>query len=336
MHVCGKRAGVIFGAAMLLTSCAGNPRPVLEKFLDASLKANLEEAYQYVSAKDRAVRSVSEYKGTLAENPFANILANKISYSIQSVEVHGSKAVAVVKITRPDLSQAAGAVMGAAFASVFGGKDAKAAQQAVADKLSKQDLPTTTTTEKFSLVRESDGWKVYLGWENEKRLSEAARLRRDHNFQGAIAKLDDILNSDHENEEAKKARADTLQESEAFKKKEAYFDKVKLYDFNAKYYATYLEKRVPGVNFKVKNNGDRALTEVEVTVYFKNRAGDIISEENYHPVLVREISFSGDNKPLKPGYIWQMERDKFYQAKKVPDEWKEGSATAKITNIEFQ
>jgi len=177
---------------------------------------------------------------------------------------------------------------------------------------------------------------VYLGWENEKRLSEAARLRRDHNFQGAIAKLDDILNSDHENEEAKKARADTLQESEAFKKKEAYFDKVKLYDFNAKYYATYLEKRVPGVNFKVKNNGDRALTEVEVTVYFKNRAGDIISEENYHPVLVREISFSGDNKPLKPGYIWQMERDKFYQAKKVPDEWKEGSATAKITNIEFQ
>lgn len=43
-----------------------------------------------------------------------------------------------------------------------------------------------------------------------------------------------------------------------------------------------------------------------------------------------------DNKPLKPNYIWQLERGKFYQAKSVPDEWKAGSVSAKITDLEFE
>ena len=34
-------------------------------------------------------------------------------------------------------------------------------------------------------------------------------------------------------------------------------------------------------------------------------------------------------------YIWQMERGKFYKADSAPSEWKEGSASAKITDIEF-
>ena len=31
-----------------------------------------------------------------------------------------------------------------------------------------------------------------------------------------------------------------------------------------------------------------------------------------------------------------MEQGKFYQAKSVPSEWKEGMIEAKITNIEFE
>ena len=117
--------------------------------------------------------------------------------------------------------------------------------------------------------------------------------------------------------------------------KQAYLEKIDLYDFTAKYQDAVLDGRVPGVNFKIKNKGDRTLSKVEVTVYFKSPDGTVIAEESYYPVLVTEESFSGDNKPLKPNYIWQQERGHFYTAKNVPSEWKEGAASAKITAIEF-
>ena len=47
------------------------------------------------------------------------------------------------------------------------------------------------------------------------------------------------------------------------------------------------------------------------------------------------MNFSGDNKPLRPNYIWQQEPDKFFSSKSVPDEWATGKATASIVEIEF-
>lgn len=110
---------------------------------------------------------------------------------------------------------------------------------------------------------------------------------------------------------------------------------LELYDVSAKYMDSLLDGRVAGVLFKLRNKGERSLAKVEVTVYFKDQNGSVIAEEEYIPVLVSEFSFSGDNKPLKPGYVWQMEKGKFYAAKSVPSEWKEGSVAASITEIRF-
>lgn len=109
---------------------------------------------------------------------------------------------------------------------------------------------------------------------------------------------------------------------------------LRLYDLEAKYMSSILDGRIPGVVFKIKNIGDKSLDKIEVTVYFKDSNGSVIAEEDYFPVLVSEYSLS-DSKPLKPGYIWQMESGRFYSAKSVPSEWKEGSAEAKITDIRF-
>ena len=109
---------------------------------------------------------------------------------------------------------------------------------------------------------------------------------------------------------------------------------LELYDFSARYQDSILDGRVPGVDFKLHNKGARTLQKVEVTVYFKDAAGNVIWEEKYFPVLVTE--FGTDNTPLKPGYIWQMESGHFYAAKKVPSEWQEGSARAVVTDIEFK
>lgn len=113
-------------------------------------------------------------------------------------------------------------------------------------------------------------------------------------------------------------------------------DHLQLYDLRAKYYESLLDGRVPGVEFKIKNNGNRTLNRVKVRVVFQDKDGKAIAEEEYNPVWVIEGGYSADDrKPLRPNYIWQDEPDKFYAAKSVPSEWQEGKATATITDIEF-
>lgn len=133
----------------------------------------------------------------------------------------------------------------------------------------------------------------------------------------------------HRNEE------ETARETKEKKDKTEYINTyLDLYDTQAKYMDSMLHGKVPGVLFKLRNRGDHQLDEVEVTVYFKDPSGSIIFEEDFHPVLVFKSSFT-NSKPLKPGYIWQMESGKFYSVKSVPGEWAEGSVKMKITDIRF-
>jgi hypothetical protein len=105
---------------------------------------------------------------------------------------------------------------------------------------------------------------------------------------------------------------------------------IELYDFKSGYHETY-DGTFPGVEFKLRNKGKCALREVDVTVYFLDRNGEVISEKTFYPVL----SSDHEDEQLKPGYIWQLERGKFYSAKNVPTEWVTGHAYGKITDIEF-
>jgi hypothetical protein len=112
-------------------------------------------------------------------------------------------------------------------------------------------------------------------------------------------------------------------------------DYLELYAFEAKYMQSTLDGRIPGVTFKLRNKGDRTLDRVKVLVLFKDRTGAVIAEKEFLPVLVTEFGRGDDNTPLRPGYIWQMERGQFYGAKAIPTEWKEGSAEAKVAEIRF-
>lgn len=110
---------------------------------------------------------------------------------------------------------------------------------------------------------------------------------------------------------------------------------LEVYELEAKYFDSILDGRVPGVTFKVKNNGERTLNRVTVRVVFQDAAGQPIAEEEYSPVLVSSYSFGDANTPLRPNYISQQDRGSFYTAKSVPSEWQVGQATARITEIEF-
>jgi hypothetical protein len=127
----------------------------------------------------------------------------------------------------------------------------------------------------------------------------------------------------------------TTKAMEEFTEKMNYMDKVEITEFLAQRIDTYLKKDIPAVRISLKNNGDRSLDKVKVIVYFKDKDDNTIFEEDYHPVLVSKYSFSGDNKPLKPGYVKEMEKGKYHTLKSALSDWQEGKATAKVADIEF-
>jgi hypothetical protein len=110
---------------------------------------------------------------------------------------------------------------------------------------------------------------------------------------------------------------------------------LRLYEFEAKYYDSILDGRIPGVGFKIKNEGNRTINSLTVKVIFYDADDKPIAEELYYPVNVGGFSMGNEDKPLRPNYIWQQESDRFYAAKNVPTEWSEGNARAVISDIEF-
>ncbi len=317
-----------------------SPEKVLTAYFEATKAGNWDAAYAHISTQDQAAKPLADYKSEMTgDNALAAAVLGKTSYKVLSVERQDNRVTATVEVTSPDLSGIFANLLQSALASAFGGQGGADVQKQMADKLQAGNLPTKTQKEEFALIREEKGWRIFLDWTTKKQvaslLGEAERLRKERKLPAAREKYDAVLKLDSKVVEAQKGRDEVGREIAAFEEKQAYVANVELYDLRAKYYDTYLEQRVPGVEFKLRNKGNRSLRKVEVTVYFQDASGAVIAEKEYNPVLVTKYSFGDNNKPLRPNYIWQLERGKFYQAKSVPTEWKEGAVKAKITDIEF-
>lgn len=86
-----------------------------------------------------------------------------------------------------------------------------------------------------------------------------------------------------------------------------------LYDVEVRYHSSYGSEKL-GIEFKLKNKGERTVTMVEVTVYLLDSEGRKISEQTFRPV--------GFTNPLKPNYVWQPEAGAFYPIENVPSEYR--------------
>ncbi|WP_018275681.1 DUF6694 family lipoprotein [Teredinibacter turnerae] len=164
---------------------------------------------------------------------------------------------------------------------------------------------------------------------------EAQDLLKSNKFEEALAKYKAMSEISSGVEAAEVGIEKTTKAMEEFTEKMNYMDKVEITEFRAQRIDTYLKKQVPAVRISLKNKGDRSLDKVKVIVYFQDKDGNTIFEEDYFPVLVSEYSFSGDNKPLKPGYVKEMEKDKYYTLESALSDWQEGKAIAKVVDIEF-
>jgi len=322
---------------LLVVGCGkigSNPKDVLLNYLDASLHGRYEEAYQYFSAKDKVVKSLQEYlsEQSKEENPFAQALTSKISYEIKEVTVTGNQAKANVEVTAPDFGAIFTDILGAAFMSAFGEKkDEREIEKMLAEKYKGKDIPMTTTTQSFDLVKEADGWKVFFDWKTEKKIdeamSQAKQLEREKKLYAAKEKYQKVLELDSKVVEASEKIKELDKEIESFKEKQSYIDKVEIRNIHIG--KSILDEI--GVFGEVKNHGDRTLKEVEITIYCLDENGKAIFEKTYHPVLVSEYSLFGDNEPLKPNYS----RKFGVKLDDAPSDWAR-KVRVKITNIEFQ
>ena len=207
----------------------------------------------------------------------------------------------------------------------------------------------------LELVENSETWQVKDGWkealysyleeiekEREKQakreadakinsiLREARELERKKDYAQASTKVVSALNIDPNSEDA-------LEYSEELEEKIAeqqalqdYIPNVEIIDFHARYFDRY-DGKVPGVQFGVKNNGNKSLKRVEIIVYFYDDNGNAIYEEDYVPIS--EYSSRGLSE-LKPNYIERMEKDRFYHVSGLGAEWS-GKAKAVVSEIEF-
>ena len=224
----------------------------------------------------------------------------------------------------------------------FGKNNKEKMEQIFIEQYKNKDIPKIIKKESFNLIKESDQWKIFFNWKKdfEKKqkdlklnilIKDAHRLKKQGDLDGALSKYEEYIGLGGDFEKGQEYIQEIMNKMEEIKE----IDKIELYDLKAGYYKTYREDNVPGVTFKLKNNSQKELKMVEVTVFFKDDEDVTIFEKKLYPVNVNKFSFRKPNEPLKPNYIWELDEGKFLSIENVPSEWQEGSVIAKVSSIKF-
>jgi len=309
------------------------PGSVVKAYQNAIQEGDYEAAYALVSSQDRAVRSQEEFvSNTRDAMALFGGMVDRMSFEITDEQVDGDQAIVALTITRPAVEKVFGELMGAALASALGEdkeKSQKELQEALRKKIAEGDVPMTTDDKTYRLVREEDGWKIVFGWRAEQLVAKARELRRDDKLDEALATLEEALTLDPDREEAKTARDEVAAEVEAAAERRDYREsQVTLEGFRIERKRRFgFGDPEPAVVGTLKNQGERTLSHVWVTVYFLGADGEPIAEKSYAPV-----SEYGGEGPLKPGYV----RDFGYFVRDAaPSEWS-GKARAEVGDIRFE
>lgn len=96
---------------------------------------------------------------------------------------------------------------------------------------------------------------------------------------------------------------------------------------------TYYNTKEWGLtDVKIKNNGDKSIKQVTVTVYFKDEGGNTIGENN---INIGISDYYNTVSALKPNYEWASEKDHYYELKNLTENINPTRNEIKITNITF-
>lgn len=88
----------------------------------------------------------------------------------------------------------------------------------------------------------------------------------------------------------------------------------------------------PGISdVSIKNNGDKNISELTLTVYFQDANGKNIAEDSF---MFIGGYWGGDT--LKANYSWKMESNRYYEFKNLADEVDISRNNVKVTEIKFE
>ena len=318
---------------------AAVPGDAVRKYFEATSRGKYSEAYGYLCAEDRAVVSLEEFVKESNEHAgLGALFAAKTSYAVKSAKVDGDKAAVVLEVTRPDMS---GMFRDLMAQSLAGKLDDPATKKKLADKISSQEFPLSSSEEVHNAVRDPEGWKIHTGRARQKQVEalmrQAEGLAKDGRLDEAMDKFKEVLALDPDQKLAEsrlrhvaeraseeKERAERLkQEQERKAEAAAYIPKVELR--NIQLGKSYSGDK--GVTAEVKNPGDRTINKLRVSVYFLDSAGKPVHEEYCLPVYSERFS-SETLYPLKPHYS----RKFGHYFSNVPSDWA-GKIDVKVTEL---
>jgi tetratricopeptide (TPR) repeat protein len=326
-----KRVAVLLMLVLWATGCATGPSPkeVMGKYLDAYGKGNYEEAYPLLSSSDKAAKSLDAFSES-EESEFMAILGPKVSYQVKGIKTEGKKAKATVEIEAPDIKGVFGELLGKIMAMVLGGEqDDKALEKMLAERVQGKNWPTTTRTEYYDLVKEQDGWKVFLNYEgidkSQELKNKAEILETQKKYSEAKSALEEATKLNPKDTEIPGKIKAMDKKATEYNERKMYFDKIEVRNVSVE--PNNLGQL--GVFGEVKNRGDRTLRAVAITVYYLDKEGNGIHEKTYFPVLATGELY-GDNQPLKPNYG----RTFWYRVDRAPSDWAKKVKVA-VTDVEF-
>jgi len=140
----------------------------LSNYLRAVRGGRTEEAYRYLSSTDKINQTLEDYRAanSLGNGLIAQMLGRHISFVIEKVEETRGQATAVVAITAPDFKLMLQAIFHE-FAPERLPEQSLPSMTFICrqishflDKYQQDILPMKTSSETFTLLRESDGWKL--------------------------------------------------------------------------------------------------------------------------------------------------------------------------------
>jgi chromosome segregation ATPase len=110
---------------------------------------------------------------------------------------------------------------------------------------------------------------------------------------------------------------------------------IKIYDEKSERIETNEQSPV-GVNFKIRNLGDKDIISLSVKVYYLDNEGRAIYESSYNALGDEMQSTEALGNVLKAGYIWESKKNYVVIEKFVPSEWQNGNIKIEIDGIKFE
>lgn len=317
-----------------------SPSEVAKEFQLLTSKSD-PTALQYLSSKDKPHYQFSTESKYDILNDFISPL---VRVEVKSEVITENTAVVELITVAPDFTSLYSELVGLVFDNL--GLEEEEYEELFTKKLNElpenwfEDIETISVESSLNLILENEEWKVFQNLELKNKIvalkEKAENLLENDQFDEALIVTNEILEIDPNNDyvDALVVKANTqIQERE---EKAKIIQNIQITDWTVTTINTYSEDDVPAIRFGLKNNSDKTLDQVEVTVFFYDKQNNIIFEEDYYPVLVSEYSFGSNNKPLKPNYIWRQEPNKYYTISELKgSEWS-GKASAKITDIRIQ